>query len=93
MPSLPSNTVKLFVLGQARIETRVATIEPDAEVAFATALFLLLERKNPASRRTLEQLIWPGVPGPTASHRMRQTILKLRQLGLPIETVGEPASA
>jgi DNA-binding SARP family transcriptional activator/tetratricopeptide (TPR) repeat protein len=88
MPTTPSGAIRLFVLGDARIETPVAVIEPSAELAFATALYFLLERKEPISRRALERLLWPDVASTTASHRLRQTLLKLRRLGLPVETVG-----
>jgi len=88
MPNTPSRTIRLFALGDARIETPAAVIEPSAELAFATALYFLLERKEPASRRGLERLLWPDVAATTASHRLRQTLLKLRRLGVPVETVG-----
>src|SRR6476469_7794527 len=88
MPNTSSGTIRLYVLGDARIETPMAVIEPSAELAFATALYFLLERKEPISRRVLERLLWPDVAQTTASHRMRQTLLKLRRLGVPVETVG-----
>jgi tetratricopeptide (TPR) repeat protein len=81
--------IRLYVLGDARIETGSATIEPDSEVAFACALYLLLERKHHVSRRLLERLLWPEADPRTASHRLRQTMLKLRQLGLPIIASGK----
>jgi DNA-binding SARP family transcriptional activator/tetratricopeptide (TPR) repeat protein len=88
MQTTPSATIHLFLLGDARIETPLAVIEPSAEFAFAAALYFLLERKEPASRRALERLLWPDVAQSAASHRMRQTLLKIRQLGVPVETVG-----
>jgi DNA-binding SARP family transcriptional activator len=88
MPTTPSGTIRLLALGDARIETPAAVIEPSAELAFATALYFLLERKEPVSRRALERLLWPDVAATTASHRLRQTLLKLRRLGLSVETVG-----
>ena len=88
MPNTPSGTIRLFALGDARIETPLAVIEPSAELAFATALYLLLEGKEPISRRALERILWPDVAATTASHRMRQTLLKLRRLGVAVETFG-----
>jgi DNA-binding SARP family transcriptional activator len=84
MPNASEPTIKLFVLGDARIETGRATIEPDSVVGFACALYLILERKHEVSRRLLEKLLWPEAEASVAAHRLRQTILKLRQLGLPI---------
>jgi DNA-binding SARP family transcriptional activator/tetratricopeptide (TPR) repeat protein len=89
MPNPSAPTIRLYVLGDARIETGRATIEPDSEVAFACALYLLLERKHNVSRRLLERLLWPDADKATASHRLRQTMLKLRQLGLPIIASGK----
>jgi DNA-binding SARP family transcriptional activator len=89
MPNASAPTIKLFVLGDARIETDRATIEPSSEIVFAAALHLLLEYEKPVSRRSLEQLLWPGQSRAVASHRMRQTLLKLRQSGIPVETVGK----
>lgn len=88
MPNTPPGTIRLYALGDARIETPVTVIEPSAELAFATALYFLLERKEPVSRRALERLLWPEIEPKTASHRMRQTLLKLRRLGIPVETCG-----
>jgi DNA-binding SARP family transcriptional activator/tetratricopeptide (TPR) repeat protein len=87
MPN-PSGPVRVFVLGDARILTPVAEIEPTAEVVFAAALYLVLQRNDPVSRRRLESLLWPEAESNVASHRLRQTILKLRKLGVSIESVG-----
>ncbi|MDQ3243322.1 MAG: AAA family ATPase [Gemmatimonadota bacterium] len=81
--------MRLFALGDARIETSRAVIEPTAEVTFAAALYLILERKDPVSRRGLERLLWPGVAPSVASHRLRQTLLKLKRLGVPVEAAGK----
>jgi len=89
MPGKETQQVRLFALGDARIETSQGVIEPTAKVAFAAALYLILERKDPVSRRGLERLLWPGVAPSVASHRLRQTLLKLKRLGVPVEAVGK----
>ncbi|MBA3341661.1 MAG: AAA family ATPase [Gemmatimonadaceae bacterium] len=81
--------IRLFVLGDARIETSRGTIEPTAEVLFAAALYLILERKQPVSRRALEAVLWPDVSAATRSHRLRQTLLKLKRAGVPVESIGK----
>ncbi len=75
----------LRALGDASITTPLARIEPTAEIIFAAALYLILERKEPVRRRAIQALLWPAASDSTAAHRLRQTLLKLRQLGLPIE--------
>ena len=77
------------VLGDASIATGVTTIEPMSEIIFAAALYLVLQRKEPISRRTVQALLWPDASDRVAAHRLRQTLLKLRQLGMPIEMSGK----
>src|SRR5688572_763080 len=84
MTETMAGPVKLFVLGDARIETSVGEIEPTAELVFATALYLILERREPVSRRKLERILWPDADESVASHRLRQTLLKLRRIGFPV---------
>src|SRR5688500_14709318 len=83
MANASAGSIRLFVLGDARIETPKGEIEPTAEIVFAAALYLILERREPVSRKQLTEILWPGVKPSLASHRMRQTLLKLRQLGFP----------
>jgi DNA-binding SARP family transcriptional activator/tetratricopeptide (TPR) repeat protein len=85
MTDTSAGPIRLFVLGDARIETPVGVIEPTAELVFATALYLILERKEPVSRRKLERVLWPDAEEAVASHRLRQTLLKLRRAGLPVQ--------
>ena len=89
MAKKPSAAIRARVLGDARITTHVTTIEPKAEILFAAALYLVLERKEPVSRRTLQALLWPDESSRVAAHRLRQTLLKLRQLGIPIQLSGQ----
>lgn len=89
MKTTLAGPIRLFVLGDARIETPLGQIEPTAEVVFAAALYLILERREPVARRTLAGVLWPKAPSTTASHRLRQTLLKLRRAGIPLEPVGK----
>jgi DNA-binding SARP family transcriptional activator len=76
--------IRLLTLGECAILTRKGRLEPTAEVAFATALYLILERNEPVWRRQLQDILWPKVSPPVRAHRLRQTLLKLRQLGIVI---------
>lgn len=89
MGTASAGGIKLFVLGDARIETPRGEIDPVAEVAFAATLYLVLEHRRPVSRRTLETLLWPNATSKVASHRLRQTLLKLRRVGVPVEPIGK----
>src|SRR4026209_2673666 len=89
MPKKPVVSIHARVLGDASITTGVATIEPIGEIVFAAALYLILRRKEPVTRGMIQALLWPEATTRVASHRMRQTLLKLRQLGMPIELSGK----
>jgi DNA-binding SARP family transcriptional activator/tetratricopeptide (TPR) repeat protein len=79
---------KLFVVGDARIETPKGLIAPSAEFLFATALYLILERSESVSRRALQSILWPTTSEGAGAHRLRQTFHKLRQAGFPIAAAG-----
>ena len=85
----PSEDLRLYAIGEPRIVTRLGPIEPSAHVTFAAAVFLILEGRSPISRRTVEEVLWPTITSSQAAHRLRQTLLKLRRLGLDIQSVGK----
>jgi len=74
--------IALRALGTAEIETGVTTITPAQEKAFATALHLVLERGKRVSRTRLAALLWPQAPEKVRAHRLRQTVLQLKKLGI-----------
>lgn len=75
----------LRALGNCLIETPKTTLSPSQEILFATALFLILERNRKVTKESIEAVIWPGAQHTAgAHHRLRQTILKLKQAGFPI---------
>ena len=73
--------IVLRALGTAEIDTGVATLTPSQEIAFAAALYLILERGRNVSRKRLASLLWPRVPEKARMHRLRQTILQLKKVG------------
>ncbi len=81
-------TVRVYLVGTAKIQTEGGVIEPTAEMSFATALYLALEPHR-VSRRTLQTLLWPESESDVAAHRLRQTLLKLRRIGLPVQSAGK----
>ncbi|HWL41078.1 MAG TPA: AAA family ATPase [Gemmatimonadaceae bacterium] len=76
--------LKLRALGNAEIQTGKTTLTPSQEIVFACALYLILERGKRVSRTGLAELLWPGVELPIRSHRMRQTLLQLKKLGVSL---------
>jgi DNA-binding SARP family transcriptional activator/tetratricopeptide (TPR) repeat protein len=76
--------IVLRALGTAEIDTGVTTLTPSQEIAFAAALYLILEGGKNVSRKRLASLLWPRVPEKARMHRLRQTILQLKKLGFVI---------
>lgn len=74
--------IVLRALGTAEIDTGVTTLTPSQEIVFAAALYLILERGKRVSRARLASLLWPQVPEKARAHRLRQTILQLKKLGV-----------
>src|SRR4051812_8981605 len=77
--------IQLQALGSPEIRTPVVTITPSQEIVFAAALYLTLESQRPVSRTSLAGLLWPDVILGVRSHRLRQTLLQLKRMGLEIE--------
>ena len=76
--------IVLRALGTAEIDTGVATLTPSQEIAFAAALYLILEGGKNVSRKRLASLLWPRVPEKARMHRLRQTILQLKKVGFVV---------
>jgi DNA-binding SARP family transcriptional activator len=77
--------IVLRALGTSEIGTGVTTLTPSQEIVFAAALYLILERGKRVSRGRLASLLWPRVPEKARAHRLRQTILQLKKLGIMVE--------
>ena len=76
--------IRLRSLGQCSIETPTARLGPEAEILFATALYLAIERGRRIPRPALARLFWPDVSAARGAHCLRQALYKLRSLGVPI---------
>jgi hypothetical protein len=48
-------------------------------------MYLILERGKRVSRARLASLLWPKVPEKARAHRLRQTILQLKKLGITVK--------
>jgi len=77
--------IVLRALGNAEIDTGVATLTPSQEIVFAAALYLILERGKRVSRTRLASLLWPQVVEKTRAHRLRQALLQLKKLGFIVK--------
>jgi len=82
--SIEGKVIVLRALGTAEIETPITTLTPSQEIAFAAALYLSIERKR-VRRSQVSALLWPEVVEKARAHRLRQTILQLKKLGVPLQ--------
>lgn len=78
--------MRVITLGDAKIETGKAPIDPRAEFVFATGLFLVFEQNHPINRIDLASLLWPTIERSSRHHRLRQTLTKLRSHGFAFES-------
>ena len=76
--------IHLRLLSSAEIQTPLGRVTPSQEIAFAAALYLMIERERPTSRARLAGLLWPSAPPRVRSHRLRQTLLQLKRLGIDL---------
>lgn len=76
--------LELRAIGNAEIQTETTTLTPSQEIVFASALYLVLQKGKKISRNGLAELLWPSVELSTRRHRLRQTLLQLKRLGVPM---------
>jgi hypothetical protein len=85
LPGGRVSAVQLKALGECALETERGRLGPDSRYVFALGLYLVLEGGKRTPRQTLIDLLWPDVKDERhAKHRFRQTLLRLRQLGIPV---------
>src|SRR6476619_2087709 len=76
--------IEFRALGKAEVATEIAVVTPAQPVVFATAIYLIVHRGKPTPRAALAELIWPEIDSTSSAHRLRQTLLQLKKLGLRI---------
>ena len=81
-----SPVLHLRALDACVIHVGDSEIGPDAELIFALLLHLALERGKRIPRERVSDLLWPGAAEDNARHCLRQTLYKVRQLGVPVES-------
>jgi DNA-binding SARP family transcriptional activator len=78
--------IVLRALGTAEIETDVTTLTPSQQIAFAAGLYLIVHRGKTVNRARLAELLWPRASAESRAHRLRQTILQLKKLGIVLSS-------
>ena len=78
--------ILLRTLGDCTIEIGDARLAPDSEILFSLLAYLIVERGRPIPRSVLLEFFWADEEDSKARHCLRQSIYKLRRMGVPIET-------
>ena len=76
--------IRVRTLGQCSIQIDSIPVGPDAEIVFAALLLLTVEPGRRLGRSELLGMLWPAATGSRAAHCLRQTIYRLRTLGVPL---------
>ena len=76
-------------LGQCVIDVDDTPITPESEVVFALLLYLASHAGRTLPRRALVDLLWPTADDRSARHCLRQTLYRLRRLGVPLRATAE----
>ncbi len=85
MANTRDRSILVRALGDCVIETPISTLTPNQDIVFAAALFFVFNRHRKITRDSIEHVIWPELEQSSrAHHRLRQTILKLKEAGFPI---------
>jgi len=80
------HTVRLVTLGECAVEVGETRVGPEAEVIYAALLVLAFEAGRRIPRQELVQLLWPSAEDGRARHSLRQTLYRIRQLGVELES-------
>lgn len=75
----------LHTLGVVAIRVGARRVLPTATRAFASLIYLGLERGRPVPRSELQELLFPDQGERTAAHNLRQLLYRVRGLGAPVE--------
>ncbi len=76
----------LHTLGVIAIRVGARTVLPSASRAFASLMFLSMERERTVMRDEFQSLLFPNQSEQTASHNLRQLLYRLRGIGAPVIT-------
>src|SRR5205823_5341894 len=75
----------LNTIGRLSISVGSSHITAKSPLPCATLLYLIAERGNEVSRRTLVELLYPDATEEAGSHSLRQLLHRLRGKGVPLD--------
>lgn len=80
------STVRCQILGRAEIHTRGIRLTPESELQFGLALFFCGNPGRQVPRDDVARLFWPQSGLEAARHNLRQSLYRLRVLGVPVRS-------
>lgn len=80
------STVRCQILGKAEIHTRGIRINPETEVQFGLAMYFCAHAGRQVPRDEVARLFWPDTGIEAARHNLRQSLYRLRVLGVPVRS-------
>jgi DNA-binding SARP family transcriptional activator len=92
-PEATMADVRLRIVGECIIEVGERQIGPESPHLFALLLYLALEDGRAVPRAELCELLFPACDSPGCnSHKLRQLLYRLRQLGVAVRSDGSTVS-
>src|SRR3990172_1078874 len=80
------STVRCQVLGRAEIHTRGIRLTPESELQFGLAIYFCGNAGRDVPRDDVARLFWPQNGIEAARHNLRQSLYRLRVLGVPVRS-------
>lgn len=80
------STVRCQVLGKAEIHTRGIRLTPESELQFGLAMYFCGSAGRDVPRDDVARLFWPQHGIEAARHNLRQSLYRLRVLGVPVRS-------
>ncbi len=80
------DVVRCTILGQTEISVGGIRLTPEAERQFGVALYFCANAGREIPRDDVAALFWPEHNGDAARHCLRQTLYRLRVLGVPVRS-------
>ncbi len=78
--------VRCQLLGKAEIHTRGIRLTPESQLQFGLALYFCTQAGRPVTRDEVARLFWPLNSIESARHNLRQSLYRLRVLGIPVRS-------
>ncbi|MGQ0538924.1 MAG: AAA family ATPase, partial [Gemmatimonadaceae bacterium] len=77
--------IRILSMGKCAIELDGSQLSAESEVVFGLLLYLAARAGDTVSREDAQALLWPELSRERGRHCLRQSLYRLRQLGVPLQ--------